>query len=330
VLNSKETLEFFGLQPHVAEDIFNSWLRFQQTPGELGYEGDSISFTVYYVKSIARIIEDAWLPTHDWRRALAELGINRQLTDAIIDSNFDEVRKSRSASAWVIDTFRTSWEFLQGLDKRVRRKKDEQNGLVAPSPSTAPRPAIDGRTMLHKGGAMTRLASVFREDGSLHISRLFSPPPTDFHRERSDLLSFTELDIAKQYASFCQLRVPAEEGGVLTFAIPNELLGNFKEIEGQDWQQLLWWARRRPESLDEIDPPASLAGYLEAPLLIGVICGTATDKIDQLQSSCELSGQYMKTRTDDTNASQYVFQSRALQGHIQNQCAGWVWIRSSQ
>jgi hypothetical protein len=275
-----------------------------------------------------RLRSRLWLPSHNWRQALSELGINRQLTDAILDSNFDEIRKSKSASAWVIDTFRISWEFLQGLDKRVRRKKDEQNGLVTPSPTTAPRPAIDGKTMLYKGGAMTRLASVFKEDGALLIAKLFSPPPTDFHRERSDLLFFTKLDIAKQYASFYRLRVPAEEGGVLTFAIPNELLGEFKEIEGRDWQQLIWWARRRPESLDEIDPPASLGGYLEAPLLIGAICGTATDKIHRLQSSSELSGRCMKTRTDDENACQYVFQSRAIQQRqIQAQCAGWVWIQ---
>ncbi|KAK0735677.1 hypothetical protein B0T21DRAFT_451750 [Apiosordaria backusii] len=44
------------------------------------------------------------------------MGINSDLTDAILDSNFDKIRKSKSASAWAIDTFRTSWEFLEGLD----------------------------------------------------------------------------------------------------------------------------------------------------------------------------------------------------------------------
>lgn len=323
VLNSRETLEFFGLQPDVAKTIFESWQELQQAPGQLGYGDDIITSAEHYIKTMADV-EDAWLPTHNWRQALIKMGINSDLTDAILDSNFDKIRKSKSASAWAIDTFRTSWEFLEGLDKRVRRKKDEVDRLVTPSPSIAPRPAIrnepglldsykeppalklsamsampdsiDGRIMLHKGGAMTRLVPAFNEDGSLNVAKLFSAPPTDFHRTRADLLYFTKnIDIAEQYANFSQRRVPAEEGAVLSFAVPTELVDMRREIFGRDWQQLLWWARGPVRSLGDVQLPASLTQYTEAPLLIGYICGMANDKVAQLESSSELTEQYMKT-----------------------------------
>ncbi|KAK3362357.1 hypothetical protein B0T25DRAFT_524099 [Lasiosphaeria hispida] len=354
VLNSQETLEFFGLQPDVAKIIFESWQELQQTPGQLGYDDDIITSVVHYIKTMADV-EDAWLPTHHWRQALIKMGINSDLTDAILDSNFDKIRKSKSASAWAIDTFRTSWEFLEGLDKRVRRKKDEVDRLVTPSPSIAPRPAIrnkpglldsykepvlklatmaavpdsvDGRIMLHKGGAMTRLVSVFNEDGSLNVVKLFSAPPTDFHHTRTDLIYFTKnIDIAEQYAKYSQRRVDAEEGAVLSFAVPTELVDEHREISGRDWQRLLWWARGPVRSLDDVQLPASLTQYTEAPLLVGYICGMGSDKFARLESSSELTGRYMKTR-NDANASQHVFQSPSVQAKLQTQCAGWVWIRS--
>lgn len=333
MLNSQETLEFFGFQPDAANMIFESWEELQQTPGQLGYGEDIITSAEHYITHMADV-EDAWLPTHNWRQALIKMGINSNLTDAILDNNFDKIRKSASASAWVIDTFRTSWEFLEGLDKRVRRKKGEMDRLVTPSPSILPRPAIrnqpglldsyneppvlklvtiaatpdivEGRVMLHKGGAMTRLVSVFNDDGFLNVTRLFSLSPTDFHRTRTDLLYFTKhLDIAEQYSNFAQRRVQAEEGAVLSFAVPTELLDNHREIFDRDWQQLLWWSRGPVRSLEDIQLPASLTQYTDAPILVGYIRGMANAR---LNTPYELTGQYMKTK-NESNASQHVFQS---------------------
>lgn len=245
VSNSQETLIFFGFQPDVAKTIFESWQQLQQTPDELGYGDDIITSAEYYIEIMADV-EDAWLPTHNWRQALAKMGLNRQLADAILDSDFDEIRKSQSASAWVRDSFRISWEFLQGLDRRVRR---------TPSPSLTPRPAmraptipdhVDGRTILHKGGSFTRLAAAFDDDGTFKISRLLSNSP-DFHRNRNGLFYLTkDLDIAEKYTRYAQRRVPLEEGCILSFAVPNELCADSRQIYGRDWQELVWWSRSSP------------------------------------------------------------------------------------
>ncbi|KAK0715159.1 hypothetical protein B0H67DRAFT_644941 [Lasiosphaeris hirsuta] len=131
VLNSQETLEFFGFRPDAAKTIFESWEELQQTPGQLGQCENILTAAERYITRMADV-EDAWLPTHNWRQALVKMGINSDLTDAILDDNFDEIRKTASASAWVIDTFRTSWEFLEGLDKRIRCKEDEMDRLALP------------------------------------------------------------------------------------------------------------------------------------------------------------------------------------------------------
>lgn len=326
ILNSQETLEFFGLRPDLAGELYEDWLEFQQTPGELRYEEDIMTFAVDYLKFKAREIEyyTRLSTVDDWRQALAELGVNRQLADAILDANCAEIRKSKSPPDWVLDTFQIAWDFLRVLNTRILRWEMEQGGLVAPLPSTPPAPR-DGRVTLRKGGAMTRLASVFMEDGSLYISDLLSGAPTDFHHQKHNLLCLTDVDYAEKCASFCHLRVPAEDGGVLAFAVPDELFVGLKEVDGRDWQQLVWWAQRCPYVVGE-HPPMSLAPYLEAPLLIGYICGVAPHVIQQLQSSDQLSGQHLRIRGAHDEA-QFLFQSGEVQLQLQTQCAGWVWLR---
>ncbi|KAK4147420.1 uncharacterized protein C8A04DRAFT_24670 [Dichotomopilus funicola] len=323
VFNSQETLEFLGLRPEIADAIFETWHDLQQTPGELGYGDDDIAHAEYYVKRMADI-EDAWCLTHDWRQALFKMGVNSDLTDAILDSDFDEIRATKSASEWVIDTFQTSWQFLEGLDGRIRRKDYEVNCLLMPSPDVVLRlldyhgpPYVDlgtvaampnrvyGKTMIHKGGAMMGLT-------------------------RRDLVYFTkDIDIAEQYANFSQRRVPAEEGLVLSFAVPNELVNEHqvKEIPKVDWQRLVWRARHPERSIDMDQIRPSLMKYVEAPVLRGPICSVASNKIGRLESSSELARQYLKTK-DGAFASQYVFQSKPAKMELQDRCAGWVWVRS--
>jgi hypothetical protein len=167
---------------------------------------------------------------------------------------------------------------------------------------------------MYKGGSLTKMASVFNGDGSLNMNKLYSIPPTDFHRPRPDLLYFTKhLGIAEKYSNFVPHRVPPEEGAVLYFAVPDELLDDHREIFARDWRRLVCWSRGpAPQTLGMQQVPSDLAQFTDAPLLIGYIYGIANDKVARLNNLSELTGQYMKTG-NNTNASQHAFQSILLQ-----------------
>ncbi len=181
--------------------------------------------------------------------------------------------------------------------------------------------------MLFKGVAMAKLVSVFNDDGSLNLARLWSVSPTDFHREKSTLLYFTKhVEVAEMYANYAMRRVPPEEGVVLHFAVPLELLEEHREIFGPEWQQLVFWSRG-PASLDNFTVPPHLTQFTDAPVLIGCIYGLPNDRVARLERPSDLTGQYMKTR-DGGNASQHVFQTAAVQRQLQDQCRGWVWYQS--
>ncbi|KAK0702748.1 hypothetical protein B0H67DRAFT_595055 [Lasiosphaeris hirsuta] len=360
VLNSRETLEFCGLNTEVSDLIFESWERLQQTqgPGQPGHGNSIATEAKHYVRRMAELEGDAWRPDHDWRRALTAMGASQRLSDAILHSNYASLRNTASASYWILDTIDLAWEFLEGLDKRIRKKQADTAGrdLVTPSPSIPPRPAmrnqsgllgayqepsvfrfatmsaipstVEGRTVLYKGGSMTRLIKLFKdEDGSLNITQLFSSPPTDFHRLRDDLLYLSkQLDVAETYAGFAMTRLTPDEGGILHFAVPSELLEDCTEIFGPDWQQLVFWARG-PKRIGGSAVPSNLAHFAAAPLLIGCVYGMPNDRVARLERPSDLTSQYMKTRAGG-NASQHVFQGDEVQMQFQEKCRGWVWYQS--
>lgn len=118
-------------------------------------------------------------------------------------------------------------------------------------------------------------------------------------------------------------RVEPEEGAVFHFAVPAELLENYREMFGPEWQQLVFWSRG-PVGPDDF-APSHLTQFTEAPLLIGCIYGMPYDKVARLERFSDLTGQYMKTRNGG-NASPHVFQTEAIRRQLQDQCRGWVWF----
>ncbi|KAK3302577.1 uncharacterized protein B0T15DRAFT_497037 [Chaetomium strumarium] len=68
----------------------------------------------------------SWPPEAYWQHALESMGVNERLCDAMMHSEYTDLRRTRSASYWVLDTVGIAWEFHEGLDKRIRKKRDER------------------------------------------------------------------------------------------------------------------------------------------------------------------------------------------------------------
>jgi hypothetical protein len=121
LLNSSQTLEFCGMQTEIAEELYARYLKEQETvrPGELGYGDDIIEFAYGYIKSAARV-DNAYWESDDYDKALKGQGINDRRRRDILHPDYKDLRLSRSASEWAIDSLELSWEFLTRLDARLQ------------------------------------------------------------------------------------------------------------------------------------------------------------------------------------------------------------------
>jgi hypothetical protein len=125
LLNSAESLQFCGLNAQVADTLYQKWAHDQETlsSGDLGYGDYIIVDARYYLHQMSKE-HDAFVATDDYQAALTAMGINETTVERIMDPGFENVRMTASAYEWALDTLNLAWEFLEGLDGRLKQAKD--------------------------------------------------------------------------------------------------------------------------------------------------------------------------------------------------------------
>ncbi|KAF2708186.1 hypothetical protein K504DRAFT_534826 [Pleomassaria siparia CBS 279.74] len=355
ILNSVESLQFCGMSTETSNMLFQKWTLDQETlvPGNLGHGEEIISLAKYYVKQMSRKY-NAYLENDDWNYALRKQGISETTIGRIMDPKFQYLRLSSSASEWALDTLSLSWEFLDGLDARVKRSKKELvMRSTSPDPSLIPMPAIKpssslssalhggssslllaseaeppkqmpGKSMFYKGGGWDRLISIFNPDGSLNLSEIVSDPPTDFHPFFFNLYFTKQYDVAEHYAEYAGRRVPAQTPTIMTVAVPQAIMAQSREIFGADWRNLIWHSRNKTVLVEAGGRlPSQLSEYEEAQVLIGNICYQGTDQIKRLKSSDELL--VLRTKRGD-KGSQIMLHGMEMLDLFKKECRGLVWV----
>jgi hypothetical protein len=355
ILNSPESLQFCGLSIEASQRVFQKWSEDQQntTPGQLGYGQDIIEVACQYISGMARTT-DAFSASDDWNQALHTQGIKDATRLRIMDPEFRHLRLSASASEWALDTLNLAWEYLDGLDERLKREKKEKD-LRSPSPDASVKPSkainpptstsalhsgssssklaveveppmqVPSRSIFYKGGAWTRLISIFQSDGSLNLTDIISRPPCDFHPTSLDLYFTKQLDVAKAHADYAQNRVPVQPATIMTVAVPADFLSSAREVFGTDWKKLVWYSRNL-NALMQVGGilPNELKEYEKAEVLIGNICSQSSKVIRKKVSKWD-DLEIMVTKPGH-KASQIALRGSGMLERFRKECRGYVWV----
>jgi len=360
LLNSVETLQFCGFEAEAAAKIYQGWKDFQDTrwPNSLGYEEEIIEMARDYILGQAETCDAFSSSTlDDWDSALAAQGIADHMRARILDPQFEHIRLGACASEWALDTIMLSWEYLDGLDKRVKKSQDEKNlRSGSPDPSTKPSralkgpsirsglhdgaaslklavdqpppPELAGRSFFYKGGGYTRLKSIFNTDGSLDLTDIVSVPPCDFHPSKYDLCFTKQEDVARKYASYAHRRVPPQEPTIMIVAVPSDFCSSATQVFGSDWKKLVWYSRsKRALIANGGILPKELQVYDEAEVLIGNICYQSTHQIEKMKDYEELK--YLTTALGN-KASQVTLRGSSMFERFKTECRGFVWLETHQ
>ncbi|EON61730.1 hypothetical protein W97_00946 [Coniosporium apollinis CBS 100218] len=359
-LNSQEALEFCGFGEDTARLLVEhwEWLQTHGREGQHGFGDDIIIIARQHVKDRA-ILRDAWLEYQDWEGVLRYLGMSEEAVVGIMNPECRVVRLMASASEWVLDTIDMNFEFLTTLDKRIRKKRLEIERAYSPAPDVQPSPAlrpnqpltgglhishpstiaadeveppieVEGRTMLYKGGTYSRLLSIFRPDGSLNLTDIFSTPPTDFHPSHSLVYFGKQKEVADMYAIFAESRSSrVRDGAIMYVAIPNTWLDNAHSIFNPDWKQLVWLSRNRRAFLERLSAsptaiPEELVSYTTAPILLGAICCMSTNQIQRLDSADDIRDLRL---SNGNKGTQVVLQTQDAFARFLRECQGYVWVQ---
>lgn len=154
-LESKETYEFIGLTEEIASDI---WKRYNTRDPAM--PDSFLEFAQYHIEM--HDAPDAYTRYDDWDACMEHMGVTKDLRDAILIPEFEDLRYTQSAKHWVIDTFEMCFGSLESIAERItnsmqiKQRKPEYSYSSSPSssfPNPIPLPASSSSVALNKAEA---------------------------------------------------------------------------------------------------------------------------------------------------------------------------------
>lgn len=237
VLESLEALIFIGFTDHAAERIFS---RFSQV---LSMEDDSE--LIEFIKGHVRSFPDAASGEEDWHEAMANMGIKAAVRNQIMLPAYQDLRETRTALYWVLDTLDAKYHYLKHLSGTVLgSSKETDQGFVSlesrmeqssssPQPKSAPskasraaaqsalpdlawgtneRQILAWETELLQGGGKKRLMAAIRDPEeplntiNNRLEEIRSAPRGDFSPDENLLYFSNQREVAYFYAEYARDR----------------------------------------------------------------------------------------------------------------------------
>ncbi|KXJ89493.1 hypothetical protein Micbo1qcDRAFT_206428 [Microdochium bolleyi] len=300
VLISHDTLLYLGLSERRAQSLWEEWTSWPSLGPWREVDADDGNLRVYFIDFVLGHFNN--IPsTHgeddaSWRLCLALSGISWTLLDAIMDSDFKDLRLTANSVFWIKDTIQMRYAGLEHILSGGFR----------------PKPAVDqGRT-----------AGLFNAQGQVaDVSRLLTRPPPDFGGVRSLFYFTDDLHVAEHHAAYAKRRANGGPICIVAVTIPRtQITQLFKEDDEEkqprayslcypspQWEQVVWRSKRS----QPISKP--LRKYRDAVLLVGTAATGATDAYQAMDHWEEVDERCV-LRPQGSEATQYVF-SAEEEGH---------------
>lgn len=352
-LESLETVKFLQFTDETANLIFEQYLNdLEQNPDR----AHLMSTVRSYVGSIAGNAtdvdgDDAWVSLFQ------RIGMTRLFQRNVMDPDFGDMRAMGSLKEWVLEAAAMRFEFLRslshiittparGVKKQVSHmsldgklapgpyptiptrssslKGPAVGNFNAPAPGTKPQEPstrIEGYKTFYKGSTLPRLEAIFIQNGNaVNFNNVLSSPPGNFSRLIGGLYLTKHEQVAWRYAQWAKKIVDGNVVpiGIMTVAIPDELLSSMAEVVGDDWRRFVWINRRGDELM-----PEELNYLQEYQWLVGSICAISNDRVVDMEDISELEAWRL-----NGEAVQQVWTGDNYMLNLLNQkCVGKVWVR---
>lgn len=343
---SEATLRFAGFTDHQAALHWNSW---RQRPSGNPYGlQEWVVGRIEYMKYDAEDLQD------DWDGVMREWGINQKLRASILSQGFEDIRTTRTAKAWVIDTINRSFLALELIQETSQQRiLKEQHGLHVmrrlstefPGPletvlslrggklpeATSTSTRTPGKTILYRGMDRAKTKDLINaETGEYNHQSIYSSPPSDFVGGAGFVVYYAlERAAAERYAKYWKQNVQCLVTCVVEMTIDNSLISRMQPVilqYGNEWKKVVW-ASRKGEKY-----PRDLRHIEKRSLYIGQICHSHNKAISQMPSweeiteknlmyvEEEVKGQDGVWREQQVRATQYVFYGDDVQEVLEKEC----------
>ena len=195
-------------------DSRSMWPRCSFIAGATGIQRTLPNFMVVVYDHVRISERDAIGSSENWYQAFQSMGIDTELANAILDPDFRQIRYTRSAKEWAVDSMKGRFRILTAAEETSRQRDQLRRSealrkiggswskknveKVTPNPrvacSTAFSQHTPGTTTLWIGHDKLRFKPAFPPGESVMMEQMCSAAPSDFCGRPANML-YTALDI---------------------------------------------------------------------------------------------------------------------------------------
>jgi hypothetical protein len=128
-LISRDTLDYVGLSPGKADEIWGQWASWPATGPRREIDHDDGGLQVTFIDFITARLDNYEVVYEDndaqWRQCLTMCGMSASVQDAIMDPNFKHIRVSNSCIFWIKDTVLMRYAGLEDIRRASHQREME-------------------------------------------------------------------------------------------------------------------------------------------------------------------------------------------------------------
>ncbi|KAK7557763.1 hypothetical protein JOL62DRAFT_159712 [Phyllosticta paracitricarpa] len=324
-LESAEALEFIGLEPDTASEIFNRW----DSRPDPKYNPNSLLDLVY--GHTCQLRRNSWNNYSD-EEACDRLGIAPWLKEAILNPRYSGIYLTKELKHWLDKSMRTNYNALTRTLSQLKTyaaRDEEQKGE---SLGDASRKAPCAVTELSQGGtplpdhdvfykakAVEEISTdkVFIEpSGAIDMDVILSHAGGDFNPRQYAWYFTADKEVAYEYKSYVELRCPYSEVWIISIQVPKSFTATLRKEElwySHDWKAYVWHCKKQHKAskMPERYHKFWMPGPNRTDLMIGHVCkgfSRPVSRIDKDNVQTEMSENNLMTigPNKDTKGSQWV------------------------
>ncbi|KAI9702948.1 MAG: hypothetical protein M1836_008162 [Candelina mexicana] len=245
-LESRQYFEFLGFTEEESQTL---WDRYEACYDECYQLANTHQMATYRLRYRANAYHDrADEEGSDWEGAMKSMGLAETLRSRIMTPGFENIRLTKNVRAWAMKSIKERMYFLRCLNSRILDRGELDIPRISTETAVS---AQDDEILLFKGGNMEYLKKIMHEpEREFGIYHLCNKNHSDYQRGNS----YGHVE-------------DEQAAGILTVAVPKDLLPRIVQFHGQDFKDFAWYNKLNERT------PEHLRQYKEAKVLVGPIIG---------------------------------------------------------
>ncbi|KAK4893608.1 hypothetical protein LTR27_008075 [Elasticomyces elasticus] len=336
-LNSYESLLYLGLNHDRSSKIWSRWCE----PNKY-YDEDLGTFAQDFLRNSVEYEGCDPDEDDDWTPGLRQIGADEKLIDGIVcsGSEYDDVRRSKSALEWVVQAIDWRWEHLvfvkggAGQDSHDEVVSQGELGGADETPANGDDPSKvqaddvtsfsydhETNTVVNAAGetrdyvplwcATSRIAAEKMWSGPLRtgkfkLSKLMTNSPSDFSRNQAVYRWTPDLEGAQMAAEYAMKTASPAGICLVRIEMPMRLIQEAQTISlrwpDDEWRQMVYHSRRK-----ERVPKDLMRKVAKAQMIVGDTAFGLDAKYEKMRDWREVDESCLKKLRSGKPVTQFVF-----------------------